>query len=196
MTADGSAAALPRQISLGASALTLRPMTAADGDAMLAFAQALPPHDLLFLRRDITRPEVVSQWITDLGNGLTTVLAVEAEGIRGYATVDQSLRMSWTAHLAELRVLVSEDFRARGLGRVLTEEAFRLAMAMGVEKMIAQMTLDQDGAIEMFRRMGFQPEALLKDHVKDRDGKKYDLVMMTHDVATFAARASALGLGE
>lgn len=79
---------------------------------------------------------------------------------------------------------------------MLTEEAFRLALASSVEKMIAQMTLDQEGAIEMFRRMGFAPEALLKEHVKDRDGKKYDLVMMTHDVAAFAARAKALGLSD
>jgi L-amino acid N-acyltransferase YncA len=195
MTAEPSAADLPRQISLGTTALTFRHMAAGDADAMLAFARSLPPHDLLFLRRDITSAAVVAAWVEDLGTGLTTILALEGDHIRGYATVDHSLRMSWTAHLAELRVLVAPDFRARGLGRMLTREAFRTALGMGVEKMIAQMTIDQQGAIEMFRRMGFQPEALLKEHVKDRDGKKYDLVMMSHDVAAFSARVEALGLG-
>ncbi|MEX2229479.1 MAG: GNAT family N-acetyltransferase [Dehalococcoidia bacterium] len=195
MPAGSTAADLPRRITLGTTALTLRPMTSGDGEAMLAFARSLPPHDLLFLRRDITNADVVDQWLDDLDDGVTTVLATAGDRIHGYATVDRSLRMSWTAHLAELRVLVSPDFRGQGLGRLLTDEAFRTALDMGVEKMIAQMTLDQQGAIEMFRRMGFEAEALLKDHVKDRDGKKYDLVMMTHDVAGFAARATALGLG-
>lgn len=83
MTAGKSAAALPRQINLATTALTLRRMTAADGDAMLAFAQALPPHDLIFLGRDITRPEVVAQWIADLEGGVTTLLALEFDRIRG-----------------------------------------------------------------------------------------------------------------
>jgi hypothetical protein len=42
--------------------------------------------------------------------------------------------------------------------------------------------------------MGFRPEALLRDHVKDRDGRKYDLLILSHDVAKFQAQMEAYGI--
>ena len=44
-------------------------MTREDRDAMLAFAQKLPDDDLLFLRIDITQPDVIDQWIKQLEEG-------------------------------------------------------------------------------------------------------------------------------
>ena len=42
--------------------IQLRAFAPDDAAAMLAFAKALPEHDLLFLSRDITHPKVVSAW--------------------------------------------------------------------------------------------------------------------------------------
>jgi RimJ/RimL family protein N-acetyltransferase len=79
---------------------------------------------------------------------------------------------------------------------VLTQEAFALALELGIEKMVAQMTVDQKGAIAVFEGMGFRPEALLRDHVKDRDGRKHDLLVLSHDVARFQAQMDAYGVSE
>ena len=46
--------------------INLRLMEATDTDEILAFARSLPPDDLLFLRRDITLPEVAHQWVRDI----------------------------------------------------------------------------------------------------------------------------------
>ena len=51
---------LPRSLQLGGSTLELTRMQADDAAALAAFAAALPPHDLLFLRRDISHPKVVA----------------------------------------------------------------------------------------------------------------------------------------
>lgn len=48
----------------------------------------------------------------------------------------------------------------------------------------------------MFSSLGFRPEALLRDHVKDRDGVTHDIVIVAHDVAKSAANHDALGLAE
>ena len=72
--------------------------------------------------------------------------------------------------------------RGKGLGRVLTEAIFAQALEHGIEKMVAQMTIDQKGAIATFEELGFRPEALLRDHVKDRYGEKHDLLVYSHDV--------------
>ncbi len=86
--------------------------------------------------------------------------------------------------------------REQGVGRLLTEEAFRIALEMGVEKIIGQMTIDQQQAINVFRTLGFKPEAVLRDHVKDREGAKHDLVILSHDVAAGQRSKAATGVLE
>ena len=66
----------------------------------------------------------------------------------------------------------------------------------GFEKLTARMTLDQNAAITVFEELGFKREAMLRDHVKDRDGKKHDLLILSHDVEGFLAQMHAYGLDE
>lgn len=180
---------------IGGRAYTLRLLTRGDADGVLAFARSLPEHDLLFLRRDITRPEQVEVWLDRIEAGLTTSLLLinPAGEIEGYATVDRN-DLPWSPHVAELRILVSPTLREQGVGRLLTEEAFRIALEMGVEKIIGQMTIDQQQAINVFRTLGFKPEAVLRDHVKDREGHKHDLVILSHDVAAGQRSKAATGV--
>lgn len=176
---------LPLTVEVGDHSLTLRLMTPLDAQRMLAFARALPTSDLLFLRRDITRPEEVAEWIEDIETGQSaTIVALDGDAIVGYSAVARS-GPRWMAHVAELRVLVAEQYRRGGLGRLLITAAFRVAVDMGVEKMMAQMTVDQEGAISTFYRLGFEEEARLRNHVKDRDGKTYDLVVLSQDVSEY-----------
>jgi len=193
---SGERRTYPREVRIKDDRITLRYMTPGDRDTVLAFAQGLPAHDLLFLRRDITRPDVVDMWLEDIKRERITTLLAEREGaLVGYATVDRG-DVSWSPHVAELRVMVASSMRRRGLGRVLTLEAFLIALDLGVEKMVAQMTADQDGAIAVFETLGFRTEAFLRDHVKDREGRKLDLIIMAHDVARFLAQMEAYGIDE
>lgn len=175
----------PREVQLREGTVSLRLMTRADRDAILAFARQLPHHDLLFLRLDITSPEGVDQWISNIEAGRTVTVLAEAAGrIVGYASVHHNDTM-WNRHIGEIRVNVSSEYRRQGLGRQLTEEVFAIARSLGLSKLTAQMTPDQRGARATFERLGFQPEALLADFVVDREGKTHDLLIMTHDVAGF-----------
>jgi len=184
----------PRPVPVGGRDITLRAMQPADGDALLRFARSLPEHDLLFLRRDITQPAAIESWVRGIDRGtITSVLAERDGAVLGYVTIDRG-EASWSPHVAELRVLVADAMRGKGLGRLLTQEAFALAIELGIEKMVAQMTLDQKGAIAVFESMGFRPEALLHDHVKDRHGNKHDLLVLSRDLVRFQAQMTAYGL--
>lgn len=178
-----AAKAYPRTINLpDGQPVEMRLMNVADRDAMLSFARSLPQDDLLFLRTDITDPAVVDEWIQNGVAGLsTTLLAFDANGIVGYATVHRT-RAPWTRGVGELRVNVGARYRARGLGRSLTSQIFDLARGLGLRKLMANMTTDQHGAQAAFRRLGFIPEALLADYVEDRNGTPRDLVMMSYDI--------------
>ena len=41
----------------------IRRFEAKDAAAMLAFAETLPEHDLLFLGRDLKHPRVIAAWV-------------------------------------------------------------------------------------------------------------------------------------
>jgi L-amino acid N-acyltransferase YncA len=186
----------PLTVDAGGREVTLRYMTPDDKAAILAFARALPEHDLLFLRRDITQESSVDDWISELKTGeITTILAVDGTEVVGYGTIHRSL-LRWSSHVAELRVAVAEHMRGKGLGRVLTQEAFANALTSGIEKMVAQMTLDQKSAVATFEGLGFRPEALLRDQVKDRAGNKHDLLVLSHEVAKFEAQRAAYGVAQ
>lgn len=186
----------PREITEGGRSFTLRHMTEGDKAGILAFARALPATDLLFLRRDITHPRVVAAWLRDIADDtIVSLLAIERGEIVGCATIVTD-PLSWSKHVGELRILVSPEMRGVGLGRALAQEAFALGLERGLERFVAQMTPDQQGALAMFSGLGFRPEALLRDHVKDREGKTHDIVILAHDVARGAAQHEAMGLNE
>ena len=42
---------------------------------------------------------------------------------------------------------------------------------MGLKKLVVEVIADQAPLIAMFRGLGFEPEALLTDHVRDRSGQ-------------------------
>ena len=173
----------PKTIKLpDGSKIELKLMTGADAGAILKFAQALPSEDLLFLRVDLTQPEVIDDWVLNLESGhSTSIVAYEGNELIGYATVHRN-NAPWTRRVGELRVNVSQAFRARSLGKSLISEIFDAARELGMRKLMANMTADQKGAQAAFRRLGFIPEALLADYVEDRNGTSRDLVIMSHDI--------------
>lgn len=181
---DGRAAVngpthLPATITLGGEETTLRRVALDDKDRLLFFALQLPPQDLLFLRRDITNPEEVDDWLADAESGqLETTVALVDDKIVGYAALDHG-GLHWERHRAAIRVLIDASVRSRGLGAALLQIAFDSALEHGVTKLVAQMTVEQPGAAALFERLGFEEEAILRNHVVDMDGKLHDVRVLS-----------------
>ncbi|MBI3302133.1 MAG: GNAT family N-acetyltransferase [Deltaproteobacteria bacterium] len=173
----------PRTIKLDNNTeVSLRLMTPADTYRIVAFARSLPEDDLLFLRMDITKLNVVAQWGQNLKEGRTvSVLAEVGREIAGYASLHHN-EVTWQRHLGEIRIQVGPRYRSRGLGRALAGEIFTIARDLALRKIVAQMISDQKGAIATFERPGFRTEALLQDFVIDRTGRTRDLMVMTYNV--------------
>ncbi|WP_029587159.1 GNAT family N-acetyltransferase [Bradyrhizobium sp. URHD0069] len=184
----------PRRVTTEAGEIEFRLMSRADEAAVLAFAQELPIHDLLFLPRDISESKVLAAWLKEIERGaITSLLAVKAGRVVGCGTLVRD-PLSWSPHVGEIRNVVSSDVRGQGVGRVLSQETFALALGAGLEKVVVQMTVDQTGAIAIFEGLGFKAEALLRDQVKDKAGKKHDIVVLGHNVAQVRAQLEAYGL--
>jgi RimJ/RimL family protein N-acetyltransferase len=184
----------PRDVKTDAGDIEFRLMASADEAAVLDFARKLPTHDLLFLPRNISEPKVLSAWIKEIEQGaITSLLAIKDGKVVGCGTLVRDPH-SWSPHVGEIRMVISLDVRGQGVGRALSQETFALALGAGLEKLSAQMTVDQRAAIAVFESLGFKAEALLRDHVRDADGKTHDIVVLGHNVAQVRAQLEAYGV--
>src|SRR6266700_6779917 len=184
----------PRHVKTDGGEIEFRLMSRADESAVLAFAQKLPTHDLLFLPRNIRQPKVLSAWINEIERGaITSLLAVKGGTVVGCGTLVRDPH-SWSPHVGEIRMVVSQDVRGRGVGRALSQQTFALALGAGLEKLSVQMTVDQQAALALFERLGCKAEALLREQVRDVGGKTHDIVVLGHNIAQVQAQIEAYGL--
>src|ERR1700745_3406791 len=184
----------PRHAKTDAGEIEFRLMSRADEAAVLAFAQNLPTHDLLFLPRNISQPKVLSAWINEIERGdITSLLAIRRGAVVGCGTLVRDPH-SWSPHVGEIRMVVSLDVRGQGVGRALSQETFAIALGAGLEKLSVQMTVDQQAAIALFESLGFKAEALLRDHVRDVGGKQHDIVVLGHNIEQVRAQLEAYGV--
>lgn len=186
----------PRTIKAGDRKITLRPIERDDAEALVAFAGEIPAHDLLFLQRDIRNPKVVTAWIDQSERGqIRSLLALENGKIVGCTALVRD-EWSWSPHVAEIRMVISDTLRGTGFGRMLAQEVVAAAAAeQGVHKLFVRMTPDQGGALKLFEDMGFLPEALMRDHVRDASGEMHDIAIMALNLDRQGGIKSAYGLG-
>ena len=104
--------------------------------------------------------------------------------------------IGWSSHVGELRLVVDPEARRSGLGRALARQVLLAALQLKLEKVYVEVVADQAAAIGMFSALGFEGEALLKDHVRDRSGDLRDLVMLAHAVEDNQALFTATGIDE
>jgi RimJ/RimL family protein N-acetyltransferase len=165
--------------------VSLRPLERKELANFLNFSRQLPEEDLLFLTFDITNQTAMEQRIEDIEHGKVIQLVAEMGGkIVGYASLTFN-QVNWMRHMGEIRLLVSPSLRGQGLGKLLVNEAFNLAQELHLKKLIARMAAEQRSAQAVFEHLGFKAEALLHDHVIDRQGRTHDLVIMSYDITGF-----------
>ena len=166
---------------VGSQEFTFKLMDAGDRAGVLEFARKIPPNEIVFLRMDITQPEVVDEWLARIEKGTSvTVLAIDEKGkVAGYSTLHHN-SLLWTRHLGEIRLFVRDSLRGIGLGKRLTNEIFQIAQEQHLKRLIVNIPRDQPHVRQMLERLGFHAEALLSDWLMSGDGRTHDLLIMSH----------------
>jgi len=171
--------------------MDIRALEPRDRDALQQFLQRIPVGDRTFFKENVDDPEVLAAWLRP---GAGRSLAVDDGTILGYVAVIPL--QGWSSHVGEVRVIVDPDHRGRGIGRTLARHAVLQALELGLTKMVVEVVADQTAAIGMFRSHGFEPEALLEDHVRDADGELRDLMILAHSVEESYASLTAAGISD
>ena len=163
--------------------MTMRPLSKDDGPALLAFFSELPVKDRLFLKEDVTNKSVIDRWLDELDyEKVLPIIAEKDSVIHGDATLHFN-KYGWERHMAEIRCVVSREYRKRGLGKVLMRELVHYADMKGVSKISAKMMASQKSAQMAFQKLGFKKAAQLKGFVMDIKGRPHNLIIMVNDVA-------------
>ncbi len=162
--------------------ITLKPMVKEDEAKLFEFFKKLPETDRMYLRDDVSKPETIRKWVENLNyERVFPVLAFHEDQIIGDATLHRE-KFGWKQHIGEIRIVVAPDYRKKGVGAILAREIYYIALKTGLKKLMAEMMVEQQGAIKVFDKLGFIQEAVLSGHVIDSKGKAHNLVIMTNDV--------------
>ena len=149
-----------------------------DADELRRFFARVPEGDRTFFREFVLEPGVIERWLADPDQHRLVAL-VDGE-IGGHVAVIRGV--GWSRHVGEIRLVVDPQHRRRGLGRLLAQRAVVEAVEMGTTKLVVEVVAAQEATVEMFTKLGFEPEGLLKDHVRNQAGEVHDLLVLAHFV--------------
>jgi L-amino acid N-acyltransferase YncA len=158
--------------------MLIRRLERDDEDATRAFFARVPESDQRFFKEDVVGdPAVLQRWVAD--TRARRLVAMDDEGrVCGYAAVVPGV--GWSAHVAELHVIVDGDHRRAGVGSQLVWRALELTRELELAKLVVEVVAEQENAVAMFQGLGFQPEAVLPGHVRDREGHEHDLILLAN----------------
>lgn len=177
-----------RTIQIGEQKVVLSEPRIADKPRIRALLSSVSDHDLLCVDiRDLDESSIET-WIDDQAKGRCGAVVARSGGsVIGISSIHFSSDRR-TRHVGEIRFLVANAARGNGLGRILLQQSFLWALEHDLEKISVCMTLDQMGARVALSELGFETEALLKDHVRDCGGDYCDLMVMSCNIAGATAR--------
>jgi ribosomal protein S18 acetylase RimI-like enzyme len=171
--------------------MLIRQLEQRDREDVKRFIARVPEGDRTFFKENVDDPEVLEAWVRP---GSDRAIAIDDERVLGYVAVVPL--QGWSSHVGEVRVIVDPDARGHGIGRALARHAVLEALNLGLTKMVVEVVADQEATIAMFRSLGFDPEALLADHVRDQAGDLRDLMILAHSVEQSWASMNASGIAD
>ena len=143
------------------------------------FFARIPEGEQAFLQENIRDPGTAAAWRAP-GPARRQAAIDQAGTLVGVVSVTPGL--GWSDHVGQLRLLVDPAHRGHGIGRQLARAALVQALELGLSKIIVEVVADQQPALTMFTALGFDPEALLRSHIRDRNGELHDLIILAHMV--------------
>jgi RimJ/RimL family protein N-acetyltransferase len=172
----------PKEImSKDGTPILLRPLALEDEQHLSEFFARIPEDERWFLRDNVADPAVMHVWIKNVDyDRILPLVAVRQEDNTIIANVRLHRRPSECLHhIAHLRIMVDPAYRNQTLGTWMLLDSIRLAMSMGIEKLVAEFVAGvEDAAVNAAHKLDFFEEAVLKDYVKDSQGRYRDLIIM------------------
>jgi len=159
--------------------IEVRPVAFQDRSAFVRFVTDLSAEGHRFLKEHLDPSDDTFERM--LQPPARRLVAIEPDGtIIGLAGAFPGT--GWSSHVAELRIVVASSWRGRGVGRALAKASLLEALHLGCTHSYVEVVAEQEALVDMFQDMGFEPEALLVDFVRDEAAQFHDLLLLTQRV--------------
>jgi ribosomal protein S18 acetylase RimI-like enzyme len=174
------------------TSIEISPLQSGDVDGVWTFFRRMQEQDRTFVKEPVDGPETVRRWVD--ATDATRLVAKSSDRVVGYVAVLSGI--GWSSHVGELRLVVDADERRQGIGHRLARHGLAAAIEAGLTKVVVEVAATQDSAIALFTNLGFHAEALLEDHVRDRNGVFSDLIVLAIRVDDDWDLVNTVGLSE
>ncbi len=173
----------PKFVRIGdGTRLQIRPLLKKDEKNLREYFLRLPSNEVARLKNDITNPAVVKKMIYDLDyDSVFPLVALDNGKIVGSAVIKFN-PVGWTRHQAEIRGTVDPEYREKGLSTQLIDIMVEISKTMGIDQLTAEVSPALDEAYFLCEKVGFKEAAVLKNFIKDQEGKYEDLVIMVKEL--------------
>jgi len=154
----------------------IRTYTPDDFEKLVSFYASLSPETLRWSLPPYDRPKI-QRWTSNLENSIM-LLATSYDTIVGHLYVYQQ---AWNQRLrgnGELIIYLHQDHQGVGLGTAMMREAIQLSREKGLHRLALSVIADNQSAIKLYEKVGFQYEGLRREDYLGDDGKYHDVVEM------------------
>jgi L-amino acid N-acyltransferase YncA len=165
--------------------VVLRPLVRDDGEALRSFFALVRPREQWFLRKDLTDPVILDQWLENLdcGPDLPTVAVREDNGEIIGALILSFAPDGFRRPLAHAIVAVHPAYRHLNVRTGLIQDCIELATTCGTERLVVDCLADLEGGLaNVLRDLDFREVQTLRRYVGDSRGKYRDLLVMAKNL--------------
>ena len=120
--------------------------------------------------------ENIERWTSNLPT-LIALVAEYQDKIVGWGSIYKSSHPRWRG-LGELGIYMHQDFHNVGLGTAMTERLLQLAKDEKMHRIELTVVGENEIALRLYEKFGFQNEGVSKDAFYDQDDRYNDIVNM------------------
>ena len=171
--------AYPKNLDIDGESITVTPLRPEHESALLDFFLRVSEEDRYYLKDNVTSPQVIARWISELDyDRALPLLAISEEGqIIADATLHR-MRAGARRHIGEVRIVVDARYRQHGIGSTLIQELAAIAHDTGLEKLVAEAVVaPRRHGLNTLESLGFVRVATLPSHARDVAGRPCDIVI-------------------
>ena len=153
----------------------IRPLEESDREGLHGMYQSMSDDALRWSMAPYTE-ETIDRWIGNLPN-LISLVAVHGGGIVGYASVHKFTHPR-LAGTGDLNIYIHQDYQGAGLGTALMVMLLNSANEHSLHRINLEVVADNETAVHLFRKFGFNVEGRRVEAYKSQDGGLYDVLLM------------------
>ena len=134
----------------------VRPLREHDERAFQEFHVQIPEDERMFVKHRVTDRAVFHEWCQHIDyESNLPLLALAGEQVIGEGTLHQR-GGGWKRHIGLVSVLVSPEYRDRGIARMLIDELVEIGRHCGLARLEAEFNGERAVAIRSFAECGFR----------------------------------------